>query len=285
MRRQENKFSAIKRSIYKALGTAVNKINGHISDGTFDPSSIVVNTIDINIPSLDPHFDGYRIVQISDIHIGTWINNAKLSGIIELVNDNEPDLVAITGDFVTFDPQRFTYDLISNLRKLTPPDGSVAVLGNHDHWTDARVIRQVLKQSNIIDLSNKFITINKGDAALHIAGLDDTLEGLDRLDQVLQEIPTEGTAILLVHEPDLADYSASTGRFALQLSGHSHGGQIRLPFFGTPLLPPHGQKYPSGFYQIKDMSLYTNRGVGTAVLQLRLNCPPEISIFNLHVKK
>ncbi|MBE0410041.1 MAG: metallophosphoesterase [Anaerolineales bacterium] len=241
----------------------------------------MVNQIEINLPKLDRHFHGYCIVQISDIHIGTWINRSRLSGIIDLVNEFEPDLVAITGDFVTFDPHRFFKDLSENLMKLSPRDASVAVLGNHDHWTDAGVIREVLHNSSIIDLSNKVITLHRGNTTLHIAGVDDTIEGLDRLDLVQQQIPKDEAAILLVHEPDLADYSAATGKFGLQLSGHSHGGQIQIPFIGPPLLPPHGQKYPSGLYQINGMSLYTNRGVGTAFLQLRWNCPPEISIFTL----
>jgi uncharacterized protein len=285
MRRQENKLSLIKRSVYKAIGSVIKRINGHISDGTFDPDSIMVNKIELNLPRLDHEFDGYRIIQISDIHIGTWINNTRLSGIVELVNENEPDLIALTGDFVTFDPHRFAHDLISNLSRLSPRDGSVAVLGNHDHWTDPEIIRQVLIQSDIIDLSNKVFILKRGNATLHIAGVDDTLEGLDRLDLVEQQISNNGAAILLAHEPDLADFSAATGKFDLQLSGHSHGGQIKLPFFGIPLLPPHGQKYPSGFYQINGMSLYTNRGVGTAFFQLRWNCPPEISIFTLISKK
>ena len=283
MRRQENRLSYIKRSIYKVLGLAINQLNGHISDGTFDPNSIVINKINLTLPRLNHRFDGYRIIQISDIHIGTWINRARLAGIIELVNQNKPDLVAITGDFVSFDPHRFTHDLISNLSNLSPHDATVAVLGNHDHWTDPEVVREVLKKSNIIDLSNKVFSMNRGNETLHIAGVDDTLEGLDRLDFVQQQIPSDEAAILLVHEPDLADQSASTRRFDLQLSGHSHGGQIKLPIIGIPLLPPHGQKYPSGLYQLNGMSLYTNRGVGTAFMQLRWNCPPEITIITLLV--
>jgi len=120
-----------------------------------------------------------------------------------------------------------------------------------------------------------------GRACLYIAGVDDHLTKLDRLDRVLELIPGEGIAVLLAHEPDFADFSASTGRFILQLSGHSHGGQIILPFISKFFLPAKARKYPSGLYQIKDMYLYTNRGLGTTWLNLRYRCPPEITVIVL----
>lgn len=278
---RKNKLALLKGTIYRALGKFIKHLNGSIYDNNFDPNSIVINQIELKLPRLSRNFDGYRIIQISDIHIGTWINQNRLAGIIDLVNQHEPDLVAITGDFVTFDPRRFEHELTSTLINLKPNDVTVAVLGNHDHWTDPILVREVLERANIIDLSNKVYSIERNNEALHIAGVDDSLEGLDRLDLVLEQLPPQGAAILLAHEPDFADHSASSKRFDLQLSGHSHGGQIILPIIGIPLLPPFGRKYPSGLYQINGMALYTNRGVGTAVMQLRLNCPPEITVFTL----
>jgi hypothetical protein len=125
------------------------------------------------------------------------------------------------------------------------------------------------------------MTIQRGLDSLHIAGVDDILEDLADLDSVLDQLPHEGAAILLAHEPDFAKKSAASGRFDLQLSGHTQGGQVVLPLVGPPILPPLGRKYPKGFYQVKDMLLYTNRGVGTASLRLRINCPPEIAILTL----
>jgi predicted MPP superfamily phosphohydrolase len=200
-----------------------------------------------------------------------------------MINREEPDLVAITGDFVTYDPDEFEEDLVGALQKLEPRDSSVAILGNHDHWTDPVLIRRILHQSNVIDLSNRVLTLRRGEDSLHIAGVDDTMEKLDDLDFVLEQTPEEGAAILLAHEPDFARKSASSGRFDLQLSGHSHGGQIVLPLVGPPVLPPLGRKYPKGFYKIKDMHLYTNRGIGTTSIRLRINCPPEIAVLALQV--
>ncbi len=117
---------------------------------------------------------------------------------------------------------------------------------------------------------------------LHFAGVDDYLEDQDRLDLVLEQLPLPGAAILLAHEPDFADISAATGRFDLQISGHTHGGQIRFPMIGPIYIPTGGKKYPLGRYQINGMVQYTNRGIGTSAMQFRYNCPPEITVFTLH---
>ncbi|MFO7535810.1 MAG: metallophosphoesterase, partial [Kiritimatiellia bacterium] len=123
---------------------------------------------------------------------------------VKIVNEFNPDLVAITGDFVTFNPKMFVEDLVSSLNELTPRDETVAILGNHDHWTDPDAIRYVMQTSGIRELSNDVLSLRRGDASLHISGLGDLLEGLDRLDLVLDRLPGEGAAILLAHEPDKA---------------------------------------------------------------------------------
>ena len=155
-------------------------------------------------------------------------------------------------------------------------------MGNHDHWLGAEKIREILKRSNIIDVSNDFHTIfHDEDALLHIAGVDSVMLGLNRLDLVMEKLPKEGPAILLAHEPDFADISSSTGRFSLQISGHSHGGQFIIPGLGTFIRGPHFLKYPVGKYMVGDMVQYTSRGLGTNVFWLRINCDPEITIFKL----
>ncbi len=103
----------------------------------------------------------------------------------------------------------------------------------------------------------------------------------DRLDLVLEKLPEDSPAILLAHEPDFAEKSARTGRFALQISGHTHGGQVRLPWIGAPILPRNGHKYPSGFYRVGEMIQYTNRGIGLGGKALRYHCRPEITVFVL----
>jgi predicted MPP superfamily phosphohydrolase len=246
-----------------------------------EPNWIEINSLQLRLPNLASEFNGYRIVQISDIHRDRWMSSRRLQRIVRLVNQQKPDLVAITGDLVTRNLPQLIPSLTVPLTRLTPKDKTVAVLGNHDHENDTQKIIQALQESNIVHLGNAVYTIKRGNAMLHIAGVDDIQMGKGRLDLVMQQLPQEGAAVLLVHEPDFANISAATGRFDLQLSGHSHGGQVRLPFIQPPILPPWGKKYYLGEYQIKNMFLYTNRGLGMTGLHLRLFARPEITVFNL----
>lgn len=244
-----------------------------------------VSQVRLALPRISPEFDGYRIAQISDFHFGTWLTSKELEHAVSLVNEQEVDLVTITGDFVTYHLQIFSEDLISILCKLHAPDGVVAVLGNHDHWSNPVEIRNILRQANIRELNNDVLSLTKGAGRLHICGIDDFMDGHDRLDQLLEKLPGDGAAILLAHEPDFAEISASTGRFDLQISGHSHGGQIVFPWIGPLVLPSYAHKYTSGLYRVNGMLQYTNRGLGTAELQVRLNCRPEITVFTIQSVK
>ena len=246
-----------------------------------EPGWVDIALISLTLPRLSPEFEGYRIAQISDIHIGPWMTRQRLERIVAQINQQNPDLVVITGDFVYRNPERFADDLISTLSALTPRDAALAVLGNHDHWTNASLVRQILRESSIIEVGNAVHTLQRSDATLHIAGVDDHWERKDRLDLVLDILPQEGAAILLAHEPDFADISAATGRFDLQLSGHSHGGQVIIPFLGPPMLPWFARKYPIGLYKVGDMFQYTNRGVGMIPPTVRFNCRPEVALLTL----
>jgi hypothetical protein len=247
----------------------------------FDARDFEIVNLKVSIPDLDPSFNDYRIVHISDIHLGQWISAKRIEGVVNLINKLKPDLVAITGDSVSYVVNEPVLDMLRFLKNLKPKDVTVAVLGNHDHWVGADEIRKVMDESKIIELENDVYTLRRGDARLYIAGVDSiTLEKQD-LDAVLRKLPSSGPAILLAHEPDFADESAATGRFSLQLSGHSHGGQMIIPGIGTPFRGSEFRKYPLGEYQVGNMVQYTNRGLGTNVFWIRINCPPEITIIRL----
>jgi len=247
----------------------------------FDARDFEIVDVKVSIPDLDPSFNDYRIVHISDIHLGQWISAKRIEGVVNLVNKLKPDLVAITGDSVSYVVNEPVLEMLRFLKNLKPKDATVAVLGNHDHWVGAEEIRKVMDESKIIELENDVYTLKRGGAMLYIAGVDSiTLEKHD-LDVVLRKLPSSGPAILLAHEPDFADESAATGRFSLQLSGHSHGGQMIIPGIGTPFRGSKFKKYPLGEYQVGDMVQYTNRGLGTNVFWIRINCPPEITILRL----
>ncbi|MBE9200818.1 MULTISPECIES: metallophosphoesterase [unclassified Nodularia (in: cyanobacteria)] len=248
---------------------------------SIEPNWISINSLQLTLPHLASEFHGYRIVQVSDIHRDRWMNPQRIRRIVDLVNQQEPDLVAITGDLITRHLPQFIPSLGSTLGQFMPKDLTVATLGNHDHENDVQAIIQVIEQSGIVHLGNDVYTLKRGQGILHIAGVDDVGMGKDRLDLVLQKLPPGGAAVLLAHEPDFALSSATTGRFDLQLSGHSHGGQVRLPFLKPPILPPWGKRYYLGLYQVGDMQLYTNRGLGMTGLHLRFFARPEITVFTL----
>lgn len=270
----------LSRALRVTLGTAALGAGGLGYATSVEPDWIEVTRLRLTLRRLPPAFHGYRLVQISDIHIDDWMQE-RLPGAVRLINDLRPDLVAITGDFVTRHPRRYAAVLTRALEPLRARDGVVAVLGNHDHWTSAAAVRDILHDSGIIEVGNRVHTVRRGDALLHVAGVDDLMVDADRLDRVLAALPGEGAAILLVHEPDFADRSAATRRFDLQISGHSHGGQVRVPLLGAPYLPPYARKYPLGLYRVGEMYQYTNRGLGMLGLHVRVFCRPEVTVFTL----
>jgi hypothetical protein len=144
------------------------------------------------------------------------------------------------------------------------------------------LIRTVLEQSGIIELGNRIYPVRRDSSQLIFAGVDDYMTRHADLERVIKQIPdSNDPVILLAHEPDFADISAASGCFDMQISGHTHGGQICLPFYGNLYLPRYGRKYPSGQYMVENMVQYTNRGLGTSWLKFRINCPPEITVFHL----
>ncbi|MDI6643757.1 MAG: metallophosphoesterase [Methanobacteriaceae archaeon] len=273
----EPKALKYRQKMQNSMDRARSKIGRH----KFKSEDFEIVTIKVTIPDLSPEFHNYRIVNIADIHLGQWLTPVRLDGVINLINNENPELVTITGDFVSYEIDGVLDDLNRCLKKLNPKDISLAVLGNHDHWLGADKIRNVLKKSNIIDVSNNVFTLKKKGSVLHIAGVDSVMLNKHRLDKVMNLIPEKGPAILLAHEPDFADISSTTGRFSLQISGHSHGGQFIIPGMGTFIRGPHFIKYPVGKYKVGDMVQYTSRGLGTNVFWFRINCPPEITVFIL----
>jgi uncharacterized protein len=252
---------------------------GSIYVHKIEPNWLEVTQIDLNLPKLDRAFNGYRIVQITDLHAGDGIDRAQLERVVDAVNAQNPDLVVITGDHVSRLPRQHV-ELLDTLAKLHPRDRTISILGNHDVYNDPTPIRTAIQQAGITLLENTIYTVKRDAAELHIAGVGDVFAKQDRLDRVLAQLPSTGAAIMLAHEPDFADETAATGRFGLQLSGHSHGGQIRIPFYGG-YVPTLAEKYPLGRYQVGKMIHYTNRGIGMIKIYARFNCRPEISVFNL----
>jgi len=206
---------------------------------------------------------------------------ARLMDIAAVVNAQHADLIVMTGDFVNGLWPSAVADIAAILDALQAADGVYAILGNHDHWTDAPTIRRAIEASRAHLLSNTSATIRRGSANLFLLGVDDIWEQQHDLDAALAGIPPDAATILLAHEPDFADEAAATNRIGLQLSGHSHGGQVRLPVKGALILPYLGEKYDQGLYDVNGMALYVNRGLGMIAPFVRFGCPPEITHITL----
>lgn len=250
-----------------------------------EPRWLAVEKVQLRVRGLAEHLTGLRLAQISDIHISAHNPASKLIRAVEIINRLAPDLVLLTGDYVSRRAESAA-ELVEPLRRLEAP--AFAVLGNHDLWTNRAVVSRQLGETPAHLLVNEGVEALPG---LFIAGVDDVWSGRPDLRSALQERPSQATTLLLAHEPDYFDQVvAADAPVAVQFSGHSHGGQVRLPSTRPDgaglrsraiILPRYGEKYPIGHYQVGNRQLYTNRGLGVWPLPYRINCRPEITLFTL----
>lgn len=272
-----------------AAGTAIGAA-AVVGEGTiFEANRPQLLSIEVPLSRLDEAWDGFRIAQLSDVHYDEYFSVVPLRRAIDIIHPLQPDLIVLTGDFVTA-PLRSGSRATAVTRVIEPcaqwlnhlraPSGVFASLGNHDVATDAPEIIDVLQSHAIPVLRNRSVVFERAGKRLWLAGVDDALEGKPDLQLALSGIPASDPVVLLAHEPDLADYVAGYP-VDLQLSGHSHGGQIVLPLVGAPYLPNLGRKYPWGLRRIESLFLYTNAGIGTIRIPMRLNCPPEVTMITL----
>jgi len=272
-----------RRSFLKVSGTAL--FTGlaammsyfYVGNEYEDP---VVERVKIPILNLPPSLEGFRIVQMSDIHYYPFTTLELVDKAVQMANQLKPDLIVLTGDFVWHDVE-VIFDLMPSLARLDAKHGVFSSLGNHDLWTDVNVITQAFEEVRLPLLVNEGLPITIGKDSLYLAGLDDGWSGRPDLNLAMENWADESPTVLLMHEPDLATQYSTDKRISLQLSGHSHGGQVRFPFMGALILPYLSWKYPIGLYDINGMWLYTNRGLGTTNIPLRINCAPEITELTL----
>lgn len=238
-----------------------------------------LDQVTIPIPHLHPSMDGYRIVQLSDLHLYPFTRLEFIREAVEQANNLKPDLVVLTGDFVSSSAAAI-HDLEHVLARLNARDGVYATLGNHDHWTNANIVRAGLRSAGLTVLHNHSVPLGGG--RLWLSGLDDGWVGRADFEAALDQAPGDAPIILLMHEPDLIDIYSRNPRVVLQLSGHTHGGQVRLH---NPrrayTLPFLGRKYDQGLFRVNDAWLYTNRGIGMVIVPVRVNCPAEVTVFTL----
>ena len=257
-------------------------MNNSLPEKKFRKEKIDVVEIDIELDNLGWDFHNYRILNLTDIHLGQWVTPEYLDELIDYVNTLNYDVATLTGDYISYIIDGYEDCLKDSFKKLKSNDGKFGVLGNHDHWMGADTIREIFRDSDITDLSNDVCVLSKGESKLNLAGVDSCTVCADNLDSVLAKLDDDNPTVLLVHEPDFAEESSKTGKIDLEISGHSHGGQFVIPKLETtPLRGPNSTKYPIGYYKIGRMNQYTSKGLGTNSFRIRINCKPEITIITL----
>jgi predicted MPP superfamily phosphohydrolase len=268
-----------------------------------EPRWIEIVRVDVPIRGLPTPWQDFTIAQLSDFHVGPEVKAEDVRRAVEITNELEPDLIVLTGDYVSGSAQH-SAACARELAALKAEHGVRAVLGNHDFWTDADVVAANLRQAGLDVLRNEHRRLRVGGAdlsttlrpfgraqgrlcpgqdsghSLWLVGIEDAWSGKPDLEAALDGVPQGATTVLLAHEPDFADRATGQG-ISLQLSGHSHGGQVRLPLVGALILPYLAHKYPYGLRQVGEMWLYTNRGIGLVAPPVRFLCRPEITLLRL----
>jgi hypothetical protein len=262
--------------------TGVASMGGGVAHAlTVEPRALSLERITIRLARLPRAFDGWRIVQLSDFHHSAYTGDAEVHAAVVAANELRPELILLTGDFVSaVQSNRHADACVRLLAGLRAPAGVFGIMGNHDYWSNGALIRDTMSLYNIPLLLNDAVAIERDGARLWLAGIEDVSLGRHDLARALRNVPHDEVTILLAHEPDFAD-EAARYPVDLQLSGHSHGGQVRLPLVGPMVLPEYGEKYPMGWYQIGNLQLYTTRGIGMIPPPLRMNCPPEVTEITL----
>jgi hypothetical protein len=268
----------------RGLGDTAEEYSLGLGNGRSRPrqteGSIEVTERRVSIPGLPDSFRGFRIVQLTDIHHGLYLPLAAVMEAVALVNRLRPDVVALTGDFVTYS-RAFVAPVAAVLGMLRARYGVYAVLGNHDFRVGADLIARELRRARIEVLRNSHTQIRRHGHPLYLAGIDDVRYRGD-LTRALRGIPYGAPSVLLSHNPAIVSRAARSG-VSLVLSGHYHGGQVRVPGLSAILGRLRGRmRFKVGLDRLGETQVYVSRGIGTVVLPLRFRCPAEIPRLHLH---
>ncbi|PJN57423.1 hypothetical protein PAEVO_41570 [Paenibacillus sp. GM2FR] len=246
----------------------------------WEPRQLDVKRLTLALPSLPKAFDGTKIVQFSDMHLGFHTGAKDVARVVQAIQHEQPDMICFTGDMVDGNTEDMRA-AIQPFTELKAPLGLFSILGNHDYG-DVETLISLEEEAGFQVLRNTAVKLRRDGAVIAVAGLDDVFWGQPDPEAAIQDLPDGMFKLLLMHEPDYADTTAAYS-FHLQLSGHSHGGQIRLPWVGEVITPPGAKRYVQGLYTIgsQGMLLYVNRGIGTTQLPFRFLCKPELTVLTL----
>src|SRR6185369_12743529 len=232
----------------------------------------------IQLNRLPKAFDGFRVVQLSDVHHGPFSDREQIERAVEAANRLQPDIIALTGDYISKE-RHYAAPCAEMLGKLKARYGVYAVLGNHDHWTDAALITDLFRAEGITVLINQGMRFELNGSAFWLAGVDDTMVGLEDISLALAGARENEMKLLLAHNP-IVLRRAARADVDLVLSGHTHGGQVALRSDPSPS-GGRRRRFLKGLGRLGSTQIYVNRGLGTVVLPIRYGCPPEVSLLEL----
>jgi predicted MPP superfamily phosphohydrolase len=247
-----------------------------------EPETLSVTRQDLTCRQLPPGLDGLRVGLLSDFHFRPDQDAGLLEKVVAEVRHENPDLIALTGDFISSDPSVVS-PMLRQLESLRAEHGIFAVMGNHDGWNASpATIRKQFENAGISFLINQNSLLSVRGESLAVAGTDFVWRGRPDPEKTLRGIAAGTPVLALVHEPDYFDTMRARRDILLQLSGHTHGGQCRVPFIGyAPKTVPHGRNYVYGGFSRGNSNLFVTRGVGTTGPRVRFACPPELVILTL----
>lgn len=276
------------------LGGTTAFVLGPLYVTKIEPSWIEIVKREILLSGLPMALDGCAIAQLSDFHLGSYVSVEHVRHSVELANSLRADLIVLTGDFV-YQSESYSASCAQELALLRAKYGVYAVLGNHDIWTNADEVANKLSDVGIVVLRDEMLSLDIESTHLWLLGIEDTGHtggffgdfremwkgAAEELVLMLKAIPADEPRLLLVHNPDFTEMLPE-GRIDLALCGHTHGGQVRIPFFGAPIVPScFGQKYAQGLVDGPHTLVYVNRGIGLIPPAVRFNCRPEITVLYL----
>ncbi|MYL34805.1 metallophosphoesterase [Pontibacillus yanchengensis] len=280
-----------RRTFIKRLFGSVLGLIG-LSGGTYyyakhiEPSLLTMKEETIELSNIPDAFDQVKILQFSDTHIGFHYDIPQFDALINELNSKQPDLILFTGDL--FDaPNQVPFEILEQaaavLSRLDAPLGKYWIYGNHDHGGyGTEIIATYMQKGGFQLLKNEHVTLKKEQSTITLAGLDDAMLGKPNVNKALQGANPDLFTLLMCHEPDYI-HQVNNAPVDIQLSGHSHGGQVQIPFFGYLVTPPLAKQYVEGWYSIgtHPIRLYVSRGIGTTRLPYRFMCKPEYTIHTL----
>lgn len=247
-------------------------------------SLVQINRYKVYLANLPEAFNGFSIAHLTDIHFGFLVSEAFVEKIVHRTNRLQTDIIVCTGDYVH---ERNTTKEVDTvwpiLAKLHAKHGVYSVLGNHDHWASTERSLYWLNRSGQ-NLRHRSVAIEKGDSRIMLGGAGDLWEDSLGIDKAFANTHQDDCRILLSHNPDSVDRKFKSS-VSLVLSGHTHGGQVRIPFYGAPVLPVQNKKYSSGVIAAPNTQLFISKGIGWAIYPVRFNCYPEIAVIELYRAK